>query len=82
MTILISRVLLLITELMPCRSSLCGIALPDFDIRATTRTCGKLESFIAGIIAIASSLPLAIINRLYSELLSAWSAELRLNSVD
>jgi hypothetical protein len=39
----------------PSRSPLCGMALPDLDMRAVTMTCGKFESRMLGAIDSLSS---------------------------
>src|SRR4051812_1366249 len=41
--------------LAPWRSPACGVALPDFEMRAVTTTFGKAESFAAGDMAMLSS---------------------------
>ena len=37
-----------------CRSPLCAVALPDFEMRAPTITCGNCDNFIVGIMPISS----------------------------
>ena len=46
---------ILTTAEIPSRSPLCGVAFPDFEMRAPTMTFGKFDSARLGAIAIESS---------------------------